>query len=82
MPVLRLDRYASLSNNTPSHSRHENLSEYIKFNVFSLFFFVVKKQMGKAEKDSEREGGGKKMFEGGSESFWQRLVALSRKHHC
>lgn len=81
MPVLRLDRYASLSNNTPSHSRHENLSEYIKFNVFSLFFFVVKKQMGKAEKDSEREGG-EKMFEGGSESFWQRLVALSRKHHC
>lgn len=64
MPVLRLDRYASLSNNTPSHSRHENLSEYIKFNVFSPFFFVVKKQMGKAEKDSEREGGGENVRRG------------------
>lgn len=64
MPVLRLDRYASLSNNTPSHSRHENLSEYIKLNVFSLFFFVVKKQMGKAEKDSERGGGGENVRRG------------------
>lgn len=64
MPVLRLDRYASLSNNTPSHSRHENLSEYIKFNVFSLFFVVVKKQMGKAEKDSERGGGGENVRRG------------------
>ena len=55
------DRYASLSNNTPSHSRHENLrvhSSLMFFFSLSLSFFcVIKKQMGKAEKDSEREGG-------------------------
>lgn len=69
MPVLRLDRYASLSNNTPSHSRHENLSEYIKLNVFSLFFFCCKETDGKGGEGQRERGGGRKCSKGVARVF-------------
>lgn len=55
-----------------SQSWMDFLKAAVKRHHFGLFLFC----------SWQSPSGGEKMFEGGSESFWQRLVALSRKHHC